>query len=148
MMFPSKIRAKLSSREPVLCVCCHLTDPTIHEMVGLMGFDAIWLDMEHHVYSLETAQDLCRAARIGSGADILIRPASGEYKRLMRMLELGAHSVLYPRCSGPEEAQQVVRAMKFYPLGERGCDGGNRDMPFCNIPTELYTKEANYQTSL
>lgn len=148
MMFPSKIRAKLTRREPVLCICCHLTDPAIHEMIGLMGFDAIWFDMEHHVYSLEKAQDLFRAARLGSGADVLVRPAGGEFKRMMRMLEAGAQAVMYPRCSGPEEASQVVKAMKFLPLGERGCDGGNRDMPFCHINTAAYCKEANEQTVL
>ena len=148
MMFPSKIRAKLSRREPVLTVCCHLTDPAIHEMVGLMGFDAIWFDLEHHVFTLETAQELIRAARIGSGADALVRPAAGEFKRIMRILETGAQAILYPRCSGPEEARQVVRAMKFHPMGERGCDGGNRDMPFCHMATDAYIKEANEQTVL
>tara|TARA_Y100000588_G_scaffold230148_1_gene243856 strand:+ start:81 stop:917 length:837 start_codon:yes stop_codon:yes gene_type:complete len=148
MMYPSKIRAKLTQHEPVLCICCHLTDPAVHEMAGLMGFDGIWMDMEHHVYSLQTAQELFRAARLGSGADILARPAAGEWTRIMRMLEAGAHAILYPRCSDADEAKQVVKAMKFFPQGERGCDGGNRDMPFCHIDTAAYNKEANEQTVL
>ncbi|MAE65956.1 MAG: aldolase [Phycisphaeraceae bacterium] len=147
-MFESKIRAHLSRGEPALAFCCHLTDPAVHELVGLMGFDAIWFDMEHHVYTLEKAQDLIRAARIGAGADALVRPAAGEYKRMMRMLEAGAQAVLYPRCSGAAEAREVVRSMKFPPLGERGLDGGNRDMPFCHMDTNAYIKAANEQTVL
>lgn len=147
-MFPSKVKAKLSRREPVLIFCAHLTDPAVHEMIGLMGFDCIWLDIEHHLYSLETAQESMRAARIGSGADVMVRPARGEYQRLMRMLEGGAHGILYPRCSGAEEAEEVVRAMKFHPRGYRGMDGGNRDMPFCTMPTDKYIRFANAQTFL
>lgn len=147
-MFPSRIKAKLARNEPALAVCLHLTDPTVHEMVGMMGFDGIWLDMEHHVYSLETAQEAMRGARIGSGADILCRPAKGEFMRLARMLEAGAHGILYPRCSDPQEAAQVVQAMKFAPLGQRGFDGGNRDMPFCTMDMAEYLQFANDNTFL
>ena len=147
-MFLSKVKAKLTRREPVLIFCAHLTDPAIHELIGLMGFDGIWMDMEHHCYSLEKAQDLMRAARIGSGADIMVRPANGEFTRLMRMLEAGAHGILYPRCSSAKDADDVVRAMKFHPRGYRGCDGGNRDMPFCTMPLDEYIRTANEQTFL
>ncbi len=38
--------------------------------------------------------------------------------------------------------------MKFHPLGYRGMDGGNRDMPFCTMPTDQYIRFANAQTFL
>ena len=62
-----------------------------------MGFDGIWMDMEHHGYGLETALTLMRAARVGS-TDIMVRPAKGEFMRMGRMLEGGAQGILYPRC--------------------------------------------------
>ena len=147
-MFKSKIKAKLAKNQTAHVVCLHLTDPTLHEMVGLMGFDGIWIDMEHHVFGLESAQDLMRAARIGSGADIFVRPARGEFMRLARMLEAGAHGIMYPRCADAEEAARVVKAMKYFPLGERGFDGGNRDMPFTSMGVAEYVQMANEQTFL
>ena len=146
-MFRSKVKAKLARNEPVLITSLHLTDPAVFEIVGLMGFDCIWMDMEHHVYSVETAQGLIRAARIG-GADCMTRPAKGETMRLMRMLEAGAHGILYPRCSTVEETQRAVQATKFHPQGIRGFDGGNRDMPFCTMDIAEYTRQANENTFL
>ncbi len=92
-MYPSTVKAKLARREPVLVFLSHLTDLAVQELVGLMGFDCIWLDLEHHLYSLETAQEMMRAARIG-GVEVIARPGRGELQRLMRMLEAGAHGIM------------------------------------------------------
>ena len=142
----SKVRAKWARNEPALVTCLHLTDPCLHELVALMGFDGIWMDMEHHGYSVETAHTLMRAARVGPGADPMVRPAKGEFMRMGRMLEAGAMGVLYPRCDNPEEAAEVVKWAKFAPMGRRGFDGGNPDMPYCSMDMGEYVKFANEQT--
>jgi 4-hydroxy-2-oxoheptanedioate aldolase len=142
----SRILEKLSRNEPALVTTCHLTDPSIFEMVTLMGFDGIWMDMEHHFYSLERGAEMMRAARVGAGADILARPAKGEFMRMSRMLEAGATGIMYPRCSGPEEAREVVRWAKFAPLGERGLDFAGPDVPYCFMPLPEYLAQANEQT--
>lgn len=141
----SRVKAKLRRNEPVLITVLHLTDPSLFELTSLMGFDGIWMDMEHHTYSVETAAGLMRAARVGV-TDIVARPGKGEYMRMLRMLEAGAQGIMYPRCDGPEEAAEVVRWAKFAPLGTRGFDGGNPDMPYCTMPFEQYIREANEET--
>lgn len=143
----SRIKAKLARNEPALVVTLHLTDPSIFELVSLLGFDGIWMDLEHHAYSLETAGDLMRAARVG-GADIVARPAKGEFMRMARLLEAGAQGIMYPRCADADEAAEVVRWAKFPPLGTRGFDGGNPDMPYCTLPLDEYVQAANEQTFL
>lgn len=128
-------------------VLLHFTDPSIFELASLMGFDGVWMDMEHHPYSLETAANMMRATRVGR-ADIIARPAKGEFMRMGRMLESGAQGIMYPRCNNVEEAEEVVRWAKFAPLGERGFDGGNADNPYCmNLASiEEYTQTANKET--
>jgi 4-hydroxy-2-oxoheptanedioate aldolase len=115
------------------------------ELASLMGFDGLWLDLEHHSFSLETAESLMRAARVGR-SDILARPAKGEFMRLGRLLEAGAQGIMYPRCDNAAEAAEVVKWAKFPPLGKRGCDGANADMPYCTMPLNPYLREANKQT--
>ncbi len=144
-MRPSVVRAKLARNEQVLVTCLHLTDPSIYELTSLMGYDAIWMDLEHHTYTTETAATLMRAARVGS-TDIMARPAKGEYMRMGRLLEAGAQGILYPRCSSADEAREVVRWSKFAPLGNRGYDGGNPDSPYCMAPMVEYLRFANEQT--
>src|SRR5215467_2873320 len=103
-MRPSRIKAKLRRNEPALITTLHLTDPSLYEMTSLLGFDGIWMDLEHHGYSVETALTLMRAARVGV-SDILARPAKGEFMRIGRMLEAGAQGILYPRCDNAAEAR-------------------------------------------
>lgn len=144
-MRPSRVLAKLKRNEPVLVTCLHLIDPSLFELTSLMGFDCIWLDMEHHGYSLETAAHLMRAARVGV-SDLLVRPAKGEFMRMGRMLEAGATGIMYPRCSDAAEAAEVVRWAKFAPIGQRGFDGAGADAPYCMTPMPEYIRQANEQT--
>ncbi|MFO0954041.1 MAG: aldolase/citrate lyase family protein [Isosphaeraceae bacterium] len=146
-MRPSKIKARLKSGEPVLVTALAFTDPAVFELTSLMGFDGIWLDLEHHAVSVETAATLMRAARVGS-SDIMARPAKGEFMRLGRLLEAGAHGIMYPRCDDADEARQVVAWSKFAPLGRRGIDTGNADNPYCCTPLVPYLKQANDETFL
>ena len=144
-MRTSRIIEKLGRDEPVLITQLHFTDPSVYELTTLMGFDGIWMDMEHHFYSLETASVMMRAARVGV-TDIVARTGKGEFMRMQRMLEAGAQGIMYPRCDDAAEARQVVQWAKFQPMGVRGFDGGNPDMPYCSMPTLQYLKEANEQT--
>lgn len=144
-MRTSRTKAKLQRNEAVLAITLHLTDPSLFELASLMGFDCIWMDMEHHMYSLETAAHLMRAARVGT-ADIMARPAKGEFMRMGRMLEAGAQGIMYPRCSDAAEAAEVVRWAKFAPEGTRGVDAANADNPYLTVPVARYIAEANRET--
>lgn len=143
----SRIKQKLRRAEPALVVACHYSDPSVYEMTSLMGFDGIWMDLEHHPLSQETAAGLMRAARVGT-ADIVARPAKGEFMRTARLLEAGAQAIMYPRCETAEEAAELVRWSKFGPDGQRGIDGANPDNPYCAAPMAEYIRLANEHTLL
>lgn len=141
----SRIKAKWARNESALVTQLHFTDPSVFELTSLMGFDGIWMDLEHHGYSVETAAQMMRGARVGV-SDIVARPAKGELLRMGRLLEMGAQAIMYPRCQSPEEAREVVRWAKFAPLGQRGFDGGNADMPYSSMPVVEYLETANRET--
>lgn len=144
-MRSSIVKAKLRNNQPVCGISLHLLDPSVYELASMFGFDFIWMDLEHHATSVETANQLMRAARVGT-SDIMARPAKGEFMRLGRILEAGAHGILYPRCESAAEAREVVRWSKFAPLGTRGFDGGNPDMPYCQMEFAEYVRKANDET--
>ena len=146
-MRKSRLKAKLARNEPVLVTTLHYNEPSIYEMASLMGFDVLWLDLEHHHHSVETANTLLRAARVGT-SDVMVRPAKGEFMRLGRILEAGAQGIMYPRCDDAQEAAEVVKWAKFAPLGARGIDSGNPDNPYCALPLVEYLQAANEQTFL
>jgi 4-hydroxy-2-oxoheptanedioate aldolase len=144
-MFSSRVKAKLAQNKPVLVTAVCLSDPSLFELASLMGFDALWLDLEHHAHSVEAANNYIRAARVGV-SDVIARPAKGEFMRLSRLLEAGARGIMYPRCDNAAEAAEVVRWAKFAPLGERGFDGANPDQPYCSMSMGDYIAAANRET--
>lgn len=144
-MRTSIVRSKLARNEPALVVCLHYTDASLYEMTSLLGFDCIWMDLEHHGYSVETASQLMRATRAGN-IDIVARPGKGEFMRMSRMLEMGATGIMYPRCESAAEAAEVVKWCKFAPQGRRGIDGANGDMPYLMMPIADYIRQANEET--
>ncbi|MDZ4818784.1 MAG: aldolase/citrate lyase family protein [Planctomycetota bacterium] len=144
-MRPSRIKAKLARQQPVLVTSISFSDPSIFELASLMGFDGIWLDLEHHAHSVEAANNYIRAARVGV-SDVIARPGKGEFMRMGRMLEAGAKGIMYPRCDDAVEAAEVVRWSKFAPVGERGIDTANPDAPYCSMPLKEYVAMANRET--
>ena len=144
-MRPSRIKAKLKRNEPVLLPMLHLQDAAVFELASLMGFDGVWLDLEHHGASVETATNLMRAARTGA-ADVMCRPAKGEFMRLGRILEAGAQGIMYPRCDNAEEARKVGTWSKFAPLGCRGIDSSNADNRYGSTGLVEYIRAANENT--
>jgi 4-hydroxy-2-oxoheptanedioate aldolase len=145
-MRKSSVLTKIKRNQPALATTLHLADPRLFELAAIMGFDAIWLDLEHHPLSLQAAESLIRAARVGRGSDIIARPAKGEFMRMSRMLEAGATGIMYPRCDNISEAREVVRWAKFAPLGQRGFDGSGIDAAYTLTPMRQYLTEANEQT--
>lgn len=144
-MRKSRVVAKLRERAPVLFYSLALNDPSVWELASLMGPDCLFIDLEHHAHSLEMANQLMRAARVGT-SDVIARPGKGEWSRMQRLLEAGAQGIIYPRCDGVEEATEVVRWCKYAPLGERGVDGGNPDAPYCTMDVAEYVEMANRET--
>ena len=154
-MSPSRVRQVWQTGKPAWCTAVALSDPVVCEIVASLGYDCIWLDLEHHPLGVERAAEMMRAVRAGAasgggetGCDVMARPGKGEFMRMGRLLEAGAHGILYPRCDDAAEAREVVRWAKFAPLGERGFDGGNADNAYGSYPPAGYTDAANRETWL
>lgn len=142
----SRIKQKIASGQAAFATTLHIPDPALFEMVSGLGLDGIWVDLEHHAISVETASQLMRAARAGGPTDIIARPAKGEFMRMARMLEIGAHGIMYPRCDNAQEAAEVVRWAKFAPIGERGCDAAGPDSNYMADTLPNYIRTANDNT--
>ncbi|WP_425398997.1 HpcH/HpaI aldolase family protein [Aeoliella sp.] len=145
-MHPSKVLERIRSNESACGVTLHLHDASLFEMAASIGFDAIWLDLEHHSDDGVHASELLRGARAGGQTDVVVRPGKGEFARMARLLEVGAHGIMYPGCTSVSEAREVVRWAKFAPIGSRGFDGANVDSAFMNRSMLDYIEWANANT--
>ena len=101
------------------------------------GYDALYVDMEHSPYSIDTAATICAAA-IGVGITPLVRVPSHDGHWSSRVLDGGAQGVIVPHVNNRAEAEAVVRNCRFPPLGRRSVMGlgpalGYRAMPLGEI---------------
>lgn len=112
------------------------------------GYDTIWLDLEHRAMTDREVQSLS-ALCYHNDIDCMVRPPTQERTRLYRYLEDGATGLMMPLISDADEAQQIVNAVKFPPVGNRGMDGAGLDGDFglgVWKAESTYTDDANRET--
>ena len=112
------------------------------------GYDVIWLDLEHRAMTDREVQGLLGLC-YHNDIDCMVRPPTQERTRLYRYFEDGATGLMMPLVSNAEEAQRIVNAVKFPPVGNRGMDGAGLDGDFgleVWSPDSTYTDDANRET--
>ena len=123
-----------------------LSNPKLVEIVGENGgFDGLWIDQEHGGLGMRDFELITMAAR-AYGLDHFVRLPATDYATIMRPLEAGANGIMVSMVKSPEEADQAVRWAKFWPRGERGMNGGNRDGRYGLTPMTEYVQQANANT--
>ena len=144
-MNPSVVKRKLRANEPVLAAKVNFMSPAIVEMMGMIGFDCLWLGNEHLYADISVIDHMVLAAR-ATGMDTMIRRTMAGYDDLLQPLEMGVHGFMIPRVRSVEYIKQVVSYVKFPPEGRRGLDGVNADADFGLVPLEEYLERANRET--
>ena len=79
----------------------------------------------------------------------MVRRPTQERTRLYRYFEDSATGLMMPLISDAEDAQHIVHAVKFPPVGNRGLDGAGLDGDFglgVWSPDSTYTDDANRET--
>ncbi|MHC4169045.1 MAG: HpcH/HpaI aldolase family protein [Planctomycetota bacterium] len=130
------------SEGPVFGPFSKTSDPAIVETLGCAGFDFIILDMEHGPNSIETVQNLIRAAQLSAMAPI-VRVPSGDYEIIGKALDVGAGGVQVPQISCAEDVRAAVEHAKFAPRGMRGVCRFVRAAGYSSMKKADYFRRAN-----
>ena len=126
-MTNSRVLAKLRAGEHVVVAGIgRVVDPWLSEVVGRVGYDCIWLDLEHRAYGYDVIDPISLACR-ATGIDLMVRVWKTGYGSPMQALEFGANGLMVPHCRSGEEARQWAEWVRFPPLGKRGFDGVGAD---------------------
>jgi 4-hydroxy-2-oxoheptanedioate aldolase len=86
------------------------------------AFDWLTLDLEHTPTSLETAAS-CFGLIAGAGKVPLARLGFNNIENIKRVLDCGAYGIVVPMVNSRAEAEAVVSAARYHPLGERSIGG-------------------------
>jgi 4-hydroxy-2-oxoheptanedioate aldolase len=119
--------------------------PQIVEVLGLLGFDWLFIDCEHSPMSLEEVGKLVMAAEL-RGITPLVRVPQNLPEIILRYLDVGAMGILIPGLETVEDAKIAVSGSKYPPEGVRGL-AGVRGADFgLGGPLGEYVKIANRET--
>ncbi len=141
-MRENKVRNKMKQGKLAIGTYVGIRDPAIVEIIGLAGFDAAFIDMEHTTFNLETVEDMVRVCDL-MGITSLVRVPDNSPKNILRVLESGAQGVQIPHIGSVAEAVEVVKAVRYAPLGERGMAGGTRAARYGNVSMNEHMANSN-----
>ena len=113
------VKQQLQQGKPVIGIVITVNSVEVATQAAALGFDFLWMEMEHSPISLETVRNIVLATR-GLGAVPLARPPVNELWTAKRVLDAGVLGVIFPFTSTPELARQAVAACKYPPHGLRG----------------------------
>ncbi|HWW02597.1 MAG TPA: aldolase/citrate lyase family protein [Candidatus Acidoferrum sp.] len=113
------VKTKLAKGDPVFGVIISVNNVEVAAHAASLGFDFLWLEMEHAPLSLETVRNIVLATR-GLPAVPFARPPVNELWTAKRVLDAGVLGVIFPFTRTPQLAQQAVAACRYPPRGLRG----------------------------
>jgi len=144
-MYNNPLKQKLQQRVAVSGCMIQGYLPSLVELCGLAGFDFVFLDAEHAAISPRDCEDLVRAAEVRQVVP-LVRVPNIAPDTILRYMDVGAMGVILPGVSTRAEAEQAVRAVKYYPEGMRGLNAVRASDFGMAKPLAEYVQEANRQT--
>jgi len=136
----NRLKLQLAQGDYVVGIVVTIPSPTVAELLARVGFDFLWLDLEHGPTGLETAQTMIAAIE-GTHATPLIRVAWNDPALIKRALDTGPHGIIVPMVSSAEEAEKAVCACKYPPQGIRGA-GISRAQRY-GLELDAYLRRAN-----
>jgi 4-hydroxy-2-oxoheptanedioate aldolase len=142
-MHMNTLREKLASRKCLLGTHVNLNDHRICEMLGLIGFDYLWIDMEHLSTSLRDMETHLIAAK-AAGTPALVRVCWNDIPHIKRVLEAGPDAIVIPMVNSVEEAQRAIDTCIYPPEGKRGF-GPFRAVNYGISDVQEYINRGNFE---
>lgn len=115
------------------------------EIIGISGYDFVVIDAEHGSIGFSSLVQMIRAAdAVGISAIVRIPDKSPSY--ILRLLDAGAAGILAAHLRTREDAEALVKAVKFAPEGERGACPSTRVAGYRQKDWTGFARRSNAQT--
>lgn len=145
-MAPSSLdlRARLDRPEPFLFSWMSLPGAAHASLVAGLPFDGVCLDLQHGRIGYSEAAAMI-AAIAAAGRPAIVRPLWNEPGPIGQVLDAGAAAVIVPMVNSRREAESLVAAAKFPPLGQRSW-GPHGALLSTGLDSQTYFRHANRMT--
>lgn len=134
------LKERLRSGGTAIGAFLSLTDPAVAEVLAGAGYDWVWIDTEHAPWSPRDLQTSLMAFNRTPTVPI-VRVAWNDHVRIKQALDAGAEGIIAPMVKTVVEAEALVSACRYPPVGTRGF--GPRRASGWGREIERYMAQAN-----
>jgi len=117
-VWESPVKKRLRNGEPVIAATITVNSVDVAAHAATMGFDFLWIEMEHSPITLETLRNMVLATR-GMKAQTFARVPVNEIWMAKRVLDAGVSGVMFPFTSPariwPSSAGRRERPIRIPP---------------------------------
>ena len=138
-MKSNPVRAKLKRGEASVGTWITLPDPFGAHLMSKTGFEWLTVELEHTPITFETAAQMF-ALVSANGVVPLARIPVNSVENIKRVLDTGAWGIVVPMVTSRAEAEAVVRAARYRPIGERSIGGALHAANFATDAATYYSK--------
>ena len=113
------LRNKIDNKEKIRGTIVSLTDPCICEIMGNIGYDCVWIDMEHTYMSYKDVLCHLNAAR-SANIPAIVRLPQNDLTATKKVLEMGPDGIIFPMVKSAKEVEDLIEMTLYPPHGTRG----------------------------
>jgi 2-dehydro-3-deoxyglucarate aldolase/4-hydroxy-2-oxoheptanedioate aldolase len=123
MLRPNRVKQALKRGDPALgTMISEVGSAGFVWMLANLGFDFVFIDMEHGTFGLSVVADMIKVARLAEIVP-LVRVPDLQYHLVAQVLDAGAMGIMLPRVETRAQVEEFVSYMKYPPAGVRGASG-------------------------
>lgn len=116
----NQLKRRIKSDEITYGLWNAIADTYVAEICAGAGYDWVVIDAEHGPFDERTILLQLQAMAAYTQTQVLVRPPSADTVFLKKMLDFGVQSFVIPIIETREQAEQMVRAVRYPPEGIRG----------------------------
>lgn len=119
--YATMIKENLNAGKVLCGIAVSLSDSAVSELVGLSGYDFVWIEGEHGALDRKDIQQHMIAAHAG-GAASLVRLGNSDPALVRAIMDMGTDIIGFPFINTVQDAQKAVSFCTYPPKGIRGCN--------------------------
>ncbi len=144
----NRVAQRLNAGQVAISMSVRIVDSIeVAQVAFASGYDSLYVDMQHGAMSLRTTGQICIAA-IALGVTPFVRVPNSDASTIARILDAGALGIIVPNVTNAADAQRIVQAAKFPPVGGRSVTAGVPQFHYRNPPLAEARKLLNDQTTV
>jgi len=113
------LRARAQAGEKLIGALLRMPSEELVEMLAVAEFDFVLIDCEHGPADLVALRRHIALAQV-HGVPVVVRVGEGDRGQILRVLDQGAEGILAPHLDTTTDAEALVSAAMYPPVGSRG----------------------------